>query len=68
MDELIIEVAENGFVIYEGRSNITGKAGKTWAFESPASLGDFIEKWGLEKEHSKKTTIGVKTMLDEISK
>lgn len=51
MDELKVEVAENGFVVYEG-GGISGGRGKPWAFETPDSLAKFMKEWGEEKDKS----------------
>jgi len=44
MNDLRIEVAQNGFVVMEG--NRSGLVGKVWAFESVYSLSKFILEWG----------------------
>jgi len=44
MNELKIETAENGFVVYE--SSPSQIIGKQWAFESSSSLAIFIKEWG----------------------
>ena len=40
----MIEVVENGFVVREARRDHVN--GKSWAFETPDALADFIRKWG----------------------
>ena len=45
MGDLRIEIAENGFVVYED-NGLSGSKGKIWAFESPTSLAKFIKEWG----------------------
>jgi hypothetical protein len=44
---LKIDVAENGFIIYEQNHN-GGIIGKKWAFESAETLADFVQIWGDE--------------------
>tara|TARA_R110000744_G_scaffold85789_2_gene167664 strand:- start:17346 stop:17504 length:159 start_codon:yes stop_codon:yes gene_type:complete len=48
MYELAIEVAENGFVVFESAGQ--GVLGKKWAFETAETLALFIEAWGNDKE------------------
>lgn len=52
MSELQIEVAENGFIVSEGRQDLT--IGRKWGFESPESLAKFIKEWGEENHSSDK--------------
>ena len=47
MSDLLIEVAENGFIVSEKAGQ--GVLGKIWAFESAENLGIFIEDWGNNK-------------------
>jgi hypothetical protein len=47
MSELLIEVAENGFVVSENAGQ--GMRGRRWAFENPETLAKFIEAWGNDK-------------------
>lgn len=70
MNDLIIEVAENGFIAYEDRSNIPGTKSKTWAFESPASLANFVQRWAYEKDKLKtsKLEINIPKPMGPISK
>ena len=51
MNELKVQVAQNGFVVHEGEPH-GHNMGKIWAFESPASLADFVKEWGEEKDRS----------------
>ena len=51
MHELLIEVAENGFVVSESAGQ--GMLGKKWAFETPHTLAKFIENWGKIQENEK---------------
>ncbi len=46
MNELRVEVAENGFVVFEACVDSPGMRGKTWVFETPGSLGEFMRDWG----------------------
>jgi hypothetical protein len=46
MYELIVETAENGFVVYEGSRKEAGVNRKRWAFETATSLSAFVETWG----------------------
>ena len=48
MPDLNIEVAENGFFVFESAGQ--GVLGKKWAFETPETLAQFIEAWGNDKE------------------
>jgi len=41
--DLIIDVAENGFIVRENKREYIGKI---WAFESAESLAGFIREWG----------------------
>ena len=49
MRDLVIEVAENGFIVVEGNPREPMVMGKKWAFETPKSLSDFILDWGETK-------------------
>lgn len=51
MNTLSIEVAENGFIVSEGRGH-QGMTEKRWAFEKPEALANFIKEWGEEKDRS----------------
>ena len=42
---LRIDVAENGFIVYE-QNRDGGVIGKKWAFESAETLADFVQIWG----------------------
>jgi hypothetical protein len=42
---LKIDIAENGFVVYE-QTIEHGVFGKQWAFESAKTLADFVSDWG----------------------
>lgn len=42
--ELIVNVAENGFVIRESEGSHL--MGKMWAFETPDSLAKHMKEWG----------------------
>jgi len=44
MEDLVIETASNGFIVYEKPSQPI--CGKKWAFESAITLADFIREWG----------------------
>jgi hypothetical protein len=46
MKDLVIEVAENGFIVVEGNSRERMLIGKRWAFETPEALSEFILDWG----------------------
>ena len=48
MSDLNIEVAENGFFVFESADQ--GMLGKKWAFETAQTLAQFIEAWGEDKE------------------
>lgn len=50
MEELRVEVAENGFVVYEGAGQ--GMRGKCWAFETADSLAAYMKEWGEEQDRS----------------
>lgn len=49
MRNLVIETAENGFIIYEdnGRDMMVGKK---WAFETAESLAGFVKDWGKSEQ------------------
>lgn len=49
--ELRVVVAENGFIVYESAGECL--MGKSWAFESPSSLAEFMKEWGEEKAKTK---------------
>ena len=49
MSDLIIVVAENGFIINEAGNFDRASVGKSWAFETPESLSKFIKEWAEEK-------------------
>ena len=53
MNNLIIEVADNGFIVREGAIG-RAYAGRTWAFESSDSLAKFMAEWGFMIEEEKK--------------
>jgi hypothetical protein len=42
---LRIDVAENGFIVYE-QNHSGGVIGKIWAFESAENLAEFVQIWG----------------------
>jgi hypothetical protein len=42
---LKIDIAENGFVVYEAHYD-RGVIGKMWAFESAETLAKFVNIWG----------------------
>lgn len=44
MSKLMIETAENGFIVYDNSQE--HMRGRQWAFESAASLAKFIGEWG----------------------
>ena len=44
--DLKIEVAENGFIVYEGNED-RALIGKKWAFESSKTLSNFVYEWGV---------------------
>ncbi len=46
MRDLVIEVAQNGFIVVEGDSRGSHLIGKRWAFETPEALSEFILDWG----------------------
>ena len=46
MRDLLVEVAENGFIVVEGNSRERMLIGKRWAFETPEALSEFILDWG----------------------
>ena len=52
MNDLKIEVVENGFIVYAG-GYPTGVRTKSWVFNDAIVLGKFIEGWGLVEEKSK---------------
>ena len=43
--DLKIDIAENGFVVYEAHFD-KGVMGKMWAFENSETLADFVSDWG----------------------
>jgi hypothetical protein len=45
MRDLVIEVVENGFIVYESNQLGSGIVGKRWVFASPATLSAFIYDW-----------------------
>ena len=47
MEELIVIVAENGFIVNE-RGGYRD-SGKSWAFESSEALAKFMKEWGNAK-------------------
>jgi hypothetical protein len=46
MRDLLVEAAENGFIVVEGNSRERFIIGKRWAFETPEALSEFILDWG----------------------
>jgi len=44
MARLIINTAENGFIVTDGEDQYT--IGKSWAFETAEALSEFIKVWG----------------------
>lgn len=44
MNELIIETAENGFIVRQDNQNMPCRQ---WAFETAESLSKFILEWGV---------------------
>lgn len=53
MKVLRVEVAKNGFVVFENDSPAQGIMGEMWAFESAATLADFMLEWGEERTKTK---------------
>ena len=49
MSDLIVVVAENGFIINEAGNFDRASVGKSWAFETPESLSKFIKEWADKK-------------------
>lgn len=45
MADLNIQVAENGFIAYEGAEHPHMPPGKQYAFESAQSLAEFVHDW-----------------------
>jgi hypothetical protein len=45
MIDLVIEIAQNGFIVVEGNSRESHLMSKRWAFETPEALSEFILDW-----------------------